>query len=224
MVIRIDLNSKTYYLKDALEKLDEVVITRKPDVIHKKDTVIYNPDAFAKGGERNVEDLLRQLPGIQVDREGTIFVGGQEIEKILIDNDDLLGNRYKLISKNLRIEAIDSVQVISNYLDNHLLKGIVENNKKAINLQLKEAYKQIWFGNIDAGYDIAGEDYHALKFNIMKLGDRMKHYFIGDFNNKGMSSSGSEITIDASELDEVGYVDGRENLSYYNSTGGINCG
>src|SRR5699024_10073073 len=105
--------SKTYRLKNALEQLEEVVITRKPDILHKKDTVIYHPDAFAKGGERNVEDLLKQLPGVRVDREGSIFVGDTEIEKILIDNDDFVGKRYKLISKNLRIEAIDSVQVIS---------------------------------------------------------------------------------------------------------------
>jgi len=222
LVVRQDPISKTYYLKDALEELDEVVITRKPDVIHKKDTVIYNPDAFAKGGERNVEDLLRQLPGVRVDREGSIFVGNQEIEKILIDNDDLLGKRYKLISKNLRIEAIDSVQVISNYLDNYLLKGIVKSDKKAINLQLKEEYRQIWFGNLDVGYDVAREDYHALKFNIMKLDDKMKHYFIGDFNNKGVSSSGNQIVIDASDIDGFGGVARGESLSYYNSPSGFN--
>lgn len=214
--------SRAYRLKDALEQLGEVVITRKPDIIHKKDTVVYNPDAFTKGGERNVEDLLRQLPGIRVDREGSIFVGDQEIEKILIDNDDFLGKRYKLISKNLRIEAIDSIQVISDYQDNHLLKGVVESNKTAINLQLKEAYRQIWFGNIDAGYDVAGEDYHALKVNIMKLDERMKHYFIGDFNNKGMSSSGNQIVIDASDIDGFGGVASGESLSYYNSPSGFN--
>lgn len=214
--------SKIYRLKDALEELDEVVITRKPDIIHKKDTVVYNPDAFTKGGERNVEDLLRQLPGVRVDREGSVFVGDQEIEKILIDNEDFVGKRYKLISKNLRIEAIDSVQVISNYLDNHLMRGIVETDNKAINLQLKEAYRQIWFGNIDAGYDVAGEDYHALKVNIMKLGDKMKHYFIGDFNNKGVSSSGNRIVIDASDLDGFGSVAVGEDLPYYNSPGGFN--
>lgn len=214
--------SKIYRLKDALEELDEVVITRKPDIIHKKDTVVYNPDAFTKGGERNVEDLLRQLPGVRVDREGSVFVGDQEIEKILIDNEDFVGKRYKLISKNLRIEAIDSVQVISNYLDNHLMRGIVESDNKAINLQLKEAYRQIWFGNIDAGYDVAGEDYHALKVNIMKLGDKMKHYFIGDFNNKGVSSSGNRIVIDASDIDGFGGVANGEDLSYYNAPRGFN--
>jgi len=214
--------SKTYRLKNALEQLEEVVITRKPDILHKKDTVIYHPDAFAKGGERNVEDLLKQLPGVRVDREGSIFVGDTEIEKILIDNDDFVGKRYKLISKNLRIEAIDSVQVISKYLDNHLLKGIEDSNKKAINLQIKEAYRQIWFGNLDVGYDVASENYHALKFNLMKLDNRMKHYFIGDFNNKGVSSSGNNIVIDASDIDGFSSVATGEDLSYYNSPKGFN--
>lgn len=214
---------KTFSFTQTLEQLKEVVIESKPDIIYKKDTVVYNPNAFLKGTERNVEDLLKQLPGIDVDQEGTIKIGGREIEKILIDNDDFLGKRYKLISKNMQIKVIDSIQVLSNYQDNHLLKGIINDEKVAINIQLKEEYKQIWFGNLDIGLDILGEDFHAVKFNTMKMGGKLKHYFIGDFNNIGKSANNSKIIIDnASGASSVFNIANSEDVFNFNTPSGFN--
>lgn len=73
---------RTFIFTKGIEQLGTVIIESKPDIIHKEDTITYNPRAFVKGGERNIEDLLRRLPGVEVDSEGTITVGNREIEKI----------------------------------------------------------------------------------------------------------------------------------------------
>lgn len=188
-----------FILAKATEKLQEVLLETTRAIIRKKDTIIFDASAFTRGTERSVEDLLKQIPGLTITQDGSVYVGNQEIEKILVDGDDFLGKQYQLISKNLNVAVVDAVEVISKYQENPLLKGIVDSDKKALNLVIKEQYKRVWFGNISLGHDVAGADYYGLKFNLMKLGKTAKHYLIGNFNNNGMSSGANGIYITPSD-------------------------
>lgn len=222
--IKIDTNSlrQTFILKEQLNELEEVIIKNKQDIIRKKDTLLFNAKAFIKGTERNLEDLLKQLPGISIDSEGRIKVNGQEIETILIENDDFLGKRYQLISKNLKPNVLDTIEVISKFQKNKLLKGIVESNKKVINLKLKPEFKQVWFGNLDLGHDIAGEKFFEVNPNLIKLGGKAKHYFIGNFNNKGESGGNNEMIIDFSSFNDIEAIAENQQLNKFVSKTGFN--
>jgi hypothetical protein len=128
---------------------NEVIVqTKKPFVI-RKDTISFKTNFFTDGTEQTVEALLKKIPGLQVDNEGTIKVGDQEIEKLMIDGDDLFERGYKILSKNMPAYPIEEVEILKNYSNNRLLKNIEKSNKVALNLKLDEKSKRVWFGNIE---------------------------------------------------------------------------
>ena len=140
-------------LKEENFTLNEVIINSEKAITVKEDTIIYRASAFKKGNEENVEDLLKNLPGINVESDGTIKVGGKEIEKLLIEGDDLFGKGYKLLSKNLDASTVDKVEIYDKYSENRLLKGIEDSDKVAINLKLNDYSGKI-FGVLKPGYGL----------------------------------------------------------------------
>lgn len=170
--------------------LENVFIEADLPIKVKKDTVIYNADSFRRGDEIVVEDLLKNLPGVQVDSDGTIKVGDREIERLMVDGDDLFEKGYKVLSKNMTSDAIDKIEIYDKYSLNKLLKGIEESDRVAMNIQLKEAYKQQWFGNVDLGVGGMDQFYHKNRVNLMSFGKKSKYYFLGNTNNIGVDAIG----------------------------------
>src|SRR5581483_2435280 len=112
----------------------EVVVKASPKVSVKRDTVSFSADAFMDNSEKVVEDLLKKIPGIDIAKDGSITVNGKKVERILVEGDDLFKKDYAVLSRNLSADVIDKVQVIDNYTSNVLLKGLVSNDNKVINL------------------------------------------------------------------------------------------
>lgn len=111
----------TIFMEPSSFNLKEVVISSVQTVRQSKDTLVYRADSFRDSTERNLEDLLGKLPGVQVAANGKISVWGQEIKKILIDGDDMSGKNYQLMSRNLNAEIADKIQIIQNFSENRLL-------------------------------------------------------------------------------------------------------
>lgn len=134
-------------MTESTEKLDKIVVKAQ---IESQDTV--GLDLSSRNIDRidKVEDALKKIPGIKVEKNGKIYYLNKEIEKILIDGDDLAGDQYTFISRNLRAEVLQEIEVLKNYEENTVLKNIKNSNKIALNLRLKDAYKNIWFGNAEA--------------------------------------------------------------------------
>lgn len=170
--------------------LDEVIVTSKNPIRIKNDTIVFNAKYFTTGNEQVVEDLLKKIPGISVDDNGTIKVGNQEIEKLMIDGDDFFEKGYKLLSKNMPSHPIEQIELLKNYSNNKLLKNIEATNKVALNLKLKEDFKRIWFGNIVLNYGIISENNYEAKFNLANFGKKNKYFFIGNLNNIGYEATG----------------------------------
>ncbi len=177
-------------LKNTSTEIKEIVITGTKPITIKKDTIIFNAKSFLQGNEQTVEDLLKKIPGLQVDANGTIKVGQQEVEKIMIDGDDFFDKGYKVMTKNMPVHPIDKIELYENYSNNKHLKGIENSKKVALNLTLKEESKRIWFGNIETGYGLFSENRYELKGNLMNFGKKNKHYFITNFNNTGFDATG----------------------------------
>ncbi|WP_299710687.1 carboxypeptidase-like regulatory domain-containing protein [uncultured Tenacibaculum sp.] len=172
-------------LTEKSEDLEEVVIQATKPVTVKKDTINFKTKFFTNGSEQTVEDLLKKIPGLTIEDDGTIKVGNKEIEKLMVDGDDFFGKGYKLLSKNMPSYPIEEIEVLQNYSNNKLLKSIEESNKVALNLKMNDAYKRIWFGNTSLGYGLFSENKYEFKNNIMNFGKKNKYFLLTKLNNIG---------------------------------------
>ena len=170
--------------------IKEIVIESKRPITIKNDTIIFNAKSFLQGNEQVVEDLLKKIPGLNVLTDGTIKIGNQEVEKVMIDGDDFFEKGYKTVTKNMPVNPIDKVEVYQNYSNNKHLKGIENSEKVALNLTLKEDAKQVWFGNAFGGYGLVSENRYEFRANLMNFGKKSKHYFLTNLNNIGIDAVG----------------------------------
>lgn len=170
--------------------LENVIIEGERPISIKKDTIIFDADSFRRGSEVVVEDLLKNLPGVQVDGDGTIKVGDREIERLMVDGDDLFEKGYKVLSKNMTSDAVDKIEIYDKYSSNKLLKGIEESDRVAMNIKLKDDYNQQWFGNADVGIGGLDKLYQKNRVNLMSFGKKSKYYFLGNSNNIGEDAIG----------------------------------
>lgn len=169
-------------------ELAEVIVNANLPVVVKKDTISFKADAYANGTERTAEELLKKIPGLEVNSQGQISVNGKSIEKVMVDGDDLFEKGYSLLTKNLNAGVIDRVEVYEHYSDNPLLKGVEDSDNVALNLTLKEDKKQQLFGNANAG--IATDEFYEHRLNLISFQKKSKHYFFGNANNTGYDPAG----------------------------------
>ena len=181
----IDID-KSFTLKTD-NSLDEITLTYEMPVTISGDTIVYNADSFKNGSERKLEDVLKKLPGVEVNSDGEIEIEGKKVTKVMVDGKDFFDGDSKLATKNIPSNAVDKVQVLKNYAEVGQLSGVTNNQDNiAINIKLKEGKKNFWFGNITAGGGTA--DDKALYLAQPKLFYYSPKYsinFIGDLNNIG---------------------------------------
>lgn len=140
----------TIALMSKINALREVII-KTGSIRIKGDTTSYRASDFKVDANANVEELLKKLPGIQVDKNGTIKAMGETVEKVLVDGEEFFGDDPGMAVKNLRADAVKEVQVFDKKSDQAEFTGIDDGDrKKTINLKLKEDKKKGYFGKIDA--------------------------------------------------------------------------
>ena len=182
--------TKNVILEESFTELDEIIIQSEKIIKVKKDTVEVKVAKFLAGSDATVEDLLKKIPGVSVDSEGTIKVGNVEIEKLMIDGDDFFERGYKILSKNMPPDQLEKIQILQKYSNNKLLKGIEESDKVALNLVLKEDAKRQWFGNASLSYDLTSTNKYHLKTYLMNFGKKNKYIFLSNFNSIGYNATG----------------------------------
>jgi hypothetical protein len=185
-----EIKTIDFILNTKVTEIKEIIIQSKRPFTIKNDSIFFNADYYKQGNEQTVEDLLKKIPGLNIDENGTIKVGNQEIEKVMIDGDDMFEKGYKILTKNMPVQPIDQVQLLQNYSNNKHLKGIENSNKVALNLTLKEDAKRVWFGNINAGYGLVSENRYEFRGNLMNFGKKNKYYFLTNLNNIGVDATG----------------------------------
>lgn len=212
--IQIPINKDAIELHLVLEvdvyELDAVFIQSELAVQEKNDTIRIKTKYFADGLESNVADLLNKIPGVTVDSEGTIKVNGSEIDKLLIDGDDLFDRGYGILSQNMPAYPIEEIEILNKYSSNPLLKNIESSDRTAINLKLDDSFKRVWFGNIATS--VGNDSYREIKANLMNFGKKNKYYFLGETNNIGNNSTGDIQHLirpsSSSQVGEIGYGKG----------------
>ncbi len=144
----LQLNTVSFTPKSKL--LQEVIIKTGSPIRIKGDTVFYTADSFKVGANANVEELLKKLPGIQVDKNGQIKAMGEKVEKVLVDGEEFFGDDPGMAVKNLRADAVKEVQVYDKKSEQAEFTGIDDGKKeKTINLKLKEDRKKGYFGKVE---------------------------------------------------------------------------
>lgn len=173
--------TKNFTLQED-NSLDEIQITYEMPVTIKGDTLVYNADSFNKGTERKLEDVLKNLPGVQVNADGEIEIEGKKVGKVMVDGKDFFDGDSKLATKNIPASAVDKVQVLKNYAEVGQLSGVTNNmDNIAINIKLKEGKTNFWFGDVTAGGGISEDNalylaqpklfYYSPKYSVNVIGD-----------------------------------------------------
>lgn len=167
--------------------LDEVELTYEMPVTISGDTLVYNADSFNKGTERKLEDVLENLPGVEINEDGQVEVEGKVVSKLMVEGKDFFDGDTKLATKNIPSNAVDKVQVLKNYSEVSQLGGVTNNqNNVAINIKLKEGKKNFWFGNVTAGAgDSENKTLYLAQPKLFYYSPDYSINFIGDLNNIG---------------------------------------
>ena len=167
--------------------LEEVELTYEMPVTISGDTLVYNADSFNKGTERKLEDVLENLPGVEINDDGQVEVEGKVVSKLMVEGKDFFDGDTKLATKNIPSNAVDKVQVLKNYSEVSQLGGVTNNqNNVAINIKLKEGKKNFWFGNVTAGAgDSDAESLYLAQPKLFYYSPDYSINFIGDLNNIG---------------------------------------
>jgi hypothetical protein len=202
----IDFGKIKLTLKATL--LADVIIKGKAAAIKiKGDTTEFNASAYQIQPNSKVEDLLKQLPGIQVDKDGKITAQGQKVNKVLVDGEEFFGDDPTLVTKNIRGDMVDKVQLYDKKSDQAAFTGIDDGKKeKTINIKLKDDKKNGYFGKLDAG-GATDEFYQAQgMFNAFKGKQKFSAY--GTLGNNGKMGLGWQDNGKYGAGNEMQFQDG----------------
>lgn len=177
---------KNIVLSENTSTLDEVVLNYTIPVVVKKDTITYTAESFVTGEERKLQDVLKKLPGVDVDKNGTVTVNGKKVTKVLVEGKTFFTGSSKLALTNLPADAIDKIEVLDNYNEVAMLKGLEENDDMAMNVKLKEDKKQFVFGDVNAGVGV--KKHYKAHTSLFYYSPKSTVNFIADANNNGVKS------------------------------------
>jgi|TARA_B110000114_G_C15088089_1_gene397146 hypothetical protein len=172
---------KNFILKETSNQLDEIIIELPVTV--KEDTIIYNTKRFVTGEERKLKNVLKKLPGVEVDKNGNVTVQGKKVTKMLVDGKKFFGGGSKLAVDNIPADAVDKVVVLDNYNEVAFLKNLSDTDEMAMDIKLKEDKKRFAFGDIEAGK--GNQNFHNTQANLFYYSPKTNINFIGNSNNVG---------------------------------------
>ncbi|HTN46301.1 MAG TPA: outer membrane beta-barrel family protein [Flavipsychrobacter sp.] len=206
----IPMITKTHLLREFVLKQEVAAIKIKGD------TTEYVADSFKVRDNASVEELLRKLPGIQVNKNGEITAQGEKVQKIMVDGEEFFTDDPAVVSKSLQAKAVDKVQVFDKKSEQAEFTGIDDGvREKTINLKLKDNMKKGYFGKAIAGGGTGGFYENQLMLNAFK--NKRKLSVFGIAANSGKVGLGWEDRDKYSggnnaEMSEEGYM-----YSYYDA-------
>ncbi|CAL2108537.1 CarboxypepD_reg-like domain-containing protein [Tenacibaculum sp. 190524A02b] len=179
------INKDFVLLDDAT--LDEVNISYKMPVTIKGDTIVYNADSFTTGTEGKLGDVLKKLPGVNVNEDGEIEVEGKKVKKVMVEGKNFFEGDSKLATKNIPADAVDKIEVLKNHSEVSQLSSVTDNEDNVvINLKLKEGKKNFWFGEVEGGSGIGMlEERYTFNPKLFYYSPKYSLNIITDINNVG---------------------------------------
>ena len=210
--------------------LEEIIVKTGTPIKIKGDTTVYTADSFKVRAGANVEELLKKLPGIQVDKNGKITAMGEQVKKVLVDGEEFFGDDPGIATKNLRADIVKEVEVFDKKSDQAAFTGIDDGVKdKTINLKLKDNAKKGYFGKAEAGTDLKNYYNNSVMANAFKGKRKIAAYGImsntgqtnldwEDQNNYGGGMGDNMVVQDNGD---VYFMGGGGDDNYYGGRSGI---
>ncbi len=169
--------------------LDEAIVTAKvPDVVVKGDTIEYNADSYVMDESDLLQDIVRKLPGVELDNEGNLTANGKPITKILVDGKEFFENDIKMALENLPANMIKKLQLFKEQSETSKITGFKDDNEEQVlNLKIKDEYKRNLFGDLRVGY--GNKDTYSNRLMANYMHDENQFSVIGNMNNVNNSYS-----------------------------------
>lgn len=182
----------TIPISKTAKVLNEVsIITSAPAVKQKTDTVEYSASQFKVNPDANVEDLIKKMPGVTVDKSGTVTAQGEEVKKVTVDGKDFFGDDATAALRNLPAEIIDKIQVFDRLSDQAQFTGFDDgNSQKSINVVTKANMRNGQFGRMYAGYGT--DNRYSAGGNVSFFKDNRRISLVGITNNINQQNFSSQ--------------------------------
>lgn len=170
------------YMQQEANVLEGVVIKSTPPIAIKKDTVEFNAGSFKTKPNAVAEDLLKKLPGVEVDKDGTIKAQGEQVTRVLVNGKRFFGDDPLMATKNLPPDVIDKIQIFDAQSDQSAFTGFDDGNRvKTINIVIKKNKNKGYFGKAAAG--IGNKDLYELGVNMNRFNDNENLSVVASSNN-----------------------------------------
>ena len=223
-----NIDLENLQMAEIAEELMQVVIkAAKAPIKMRGDTLEYDATTFQVPEGSTVEELLRQLPGIEVDQDGSVVAEGKNVDRVTVDGKSFFGDDPKAATKNLPAEGISIVQVFDTKTEEQEITGSTEeSNSKTMNLELKEAFKKGGFGKITGG--VGTFNRAELKGNYNKFNKKFQFSLVGVGNNTGRNGLGwndyqdflGSNTFNFSDNTDFGFGGGGGSYIVFGGSGG----
>ncbi|WP_314059573.1 TonB-dependent receptor [Empedobacter brevis] len=208
----IDLTENTtrkLKLKKGKEiSLKETIVKAQQAIKVKGDTIEFDADSFKVGNEEVLEDILKKLPGIEV-QNGKVLYKGKEMKQVTVGGREVLGGNEKLLNKNLPSDAVSKIQLNTKFKSNPFASSLQEDDEQfSLNIELKEDMKRLAFGNVTLGGD--ADQHTDAQAKVFYFSEKTDATLINDFNTFGKQV-----------FDQDDYVSFFEGYSEFNAEGSI---
>ncbi|WP_420385626.1 carboxypeptidase regulatory-like domain-containing protein [Roseivirga sp.] len=195
--------SATFVLTDKIQDLGEFELSYQIPIQVKTDSVIYDLSQFTSGSERKLKEALLKLPGVEIDKNGTVKLIGKKVAEVLVEGRTFFNGTTKLAIDNIPSNAIEKIEFIDNYQKVNFLKGL-GGDKLVMNLKLKENKKKILFGDISVGG--GHQSRYQTNSTLFYYHPRVSTNLILDANNIGQKSLGFEDYLGFQDISKI-FVD-----------------
>lgn len=177
--------------KSATEMTGVTVVSKIPPAQQKGDTLQLNASQFKVNPDATTEDLIKKMPGITVDRDGTVTAQGEQVRKVTIDGREFFGDDATAALRNLPSDVVDKIQVFDRLSDQAAFTGFDDgNSQKALNIVTKSGIRNGQFGRIYAGYGT--DDRYSAGGNVSFFKGDRRLSFVGNFNNINQQNFASQ--------------------------------
>ena len=205
--IVVDVTESPMHIKMKPEatQLKDVII-KAPDIIQKSDTLVYSMSKWAQKQDRNIADVLRRLPGVEVAENGSIKYNGEPINKFYIDGSDFVNDRYGVATNNISPDDVSSVEIMENHQPVKVLEGLEFSQQAGLNIKLKEAARARWIGILNGGMGAEPLLYDASLF-AMRIAKKWQNMETLRLNDTGWNPSSQSQRHTDNTLPGSGYND-----------------
>ena len=219
-LVEINTSEKTDFeitLEQQITEIEEVQIKSRPKIaIAKGDTISYNIKAVKDGTERTVEDVIRKLPGLDINENGKVTNKGNIVGQVLVDGNELFGKNHKMATQNITADMIEGIDLWEKYTT------ISGNQSTALNLKLKDEYKGRITGNIETNY--GNKNAYLAHSNLFKFSKAGNLALIADANSIAKDPIGMMDFYEMNRQEEIDNTNGvtkMETPTFLNNDGKV---